>query len=51
MFVGRKAAVIEMTRLCIAGKEAGMMSALDAHDHDHEHDEDHEHVQGSGCCG
>ncbi|AOM01958.1 MULTISPECIES: pyridoxine 5'-phosphate synthase [Cobetia] len=51
MFVGLKEAVIEMKRLCIAGQEAGLMAALDAHDHDHEHDEDHEHVQGSGCCG
>ncbi|WP_368448458.1 pyridoxine 5'-phosphate synthase [Cobetia amphilecti] len=55
MFVGLKEAVIEMKRLCIAGQEAGLMAALDAHDHDHDHDhehgDDHEHVQGSGCCG
>ncbi|MBE2168492.1 MULTISPECIES: pyridoxine 5'-phosphate synthase [unclassified Cobetia] len=53
MFVGLKEAVIEMKRLCIAGQEAGLMAALDAHDHDHDHEhgDDHEHVQGSGCCG
>lgn len=53
MFVGLKEAVIEMKRLCIAGQEAGLMAALDAHDHDHDHThgDDHEHVQGSGCCG
>ena len=35
MFVGLKEAVVEMKRLIIAGQEAGLMAALDAHDHDH----------------
>lgn len=50
LFVGLKEAVQEMKRLIIAGQEAGLMAALDAHDleHQHEHVEDHEH---NGCCG
>lgn len=38
LFVGLKDAVAEMKRLIIAGQEAGLMAALDAHDHDHDHD-------------
>jgi pyridoxine 5-phosphate synthase len=43
VFVGLKEAVGEMKRLIIAGQEAGLMAALDAHDHEHEHDHDHAH--------
>ncbi|WP_311944067.1 pyridoxine 5'-phosphate synthase [Halomonas piscis] len=43
LFVGLKDAVREMKRLIIAGQEAGLMAALDAHDHEHEHE--HEHGQ------
>ncbi|MDR5899859.1 pyridoxine 5'-phosphate synthase [Halomonas vilamensis] len=46
LFVGLKEAVVEMKRLIVAGQEAGLMAALDAHDHEHDqHDEHH------GCCG
>jgi pyridoxine 5-phosphate synthase len=48
LFVGLKDAVAEMKRLIIAGQEAGLMAALDAHDHEHE--EQHGHVH-DGCCG
>ncbi|MGO2393167.1 MAG: pyridoxine 5'-phosphate synthase [Halomonas sp.] len=58
LFVGLKEAVQEMKRLIIAGQEAGLMAALDAHDleHDHSHGEsaghegDSEH-RHNGCCG
>ncbi|QNI02725.1 pyridoxine 5'-phosphate synthase [Halomonas sp. SH5A2] len=52
LFVGLKEAVAEMKRLIIAGQEAGLMAALDAHDHDHEHEHEdqHGHVH-DGCCG
>ena len=46
LFVGLKEAVREMKSLIIAGQEAGLMAALDAHDHDHEHGHDHHN-----CCG
>lgn len=46
LFVGLKEAVQEMKRLIIAGQEAGLMAALDAHEHEHDHDHQH-----SGCCG
>ncbi|MGO2242540.1 MAG: pyridoxine 5'-phosphate synthase [Halomonas sp.] len=58
LFVGLKEAVQEMKRLIVAGQEAGLMAALDAHDleHDHSHgasaghagDIEHRH---NGCCG
>lgn len=38
LFVGLKEAVAEMKRLVIAGQEAGLVAALEAHDHDHDHD-------------
>ena len=52
LFVGLKEAVQEMKRLTIAGQEAGLMAALDAHDHEHEHEHEHteDHVH-HGCCG
>ncbi|WP_355660833.1 pyridoxine 5'-phosphate synthase [Halomonas salifodinae] len=37
LFVGLKEAVAEMKRLIIAGQEAGLVAALEAHDHDHDH--------------
>ncbi|MYL24509.1 pyridoxine 5'-phosphate synthase [Halomonas alkaliantarctica] len=49
LFVGLKEAVAEMKRLMVAGQEAGLMAALDAHDHEHDHDEGSEHH--GGCCG
>ncbi|NYS61424.1 pyridoxine 5'-phosphate synthase [Vreelandella salicampi] len=49
LFAGLKEAVAEMKRLIVAGQEAGLMAALDAHDHDHDHDEDSGHH--NGCCG
>ncbi|WP_249975452.1 pyridoxine 5'-phosphate synthase [Vreelandella olivaria] len=49
LFVGLKEAVQEMKRLIIAGQEAGLMAALDAHEHDHDHEHEHEHH--NGCCG
>lgn len=45
LFVGLKEAVQEMKRLIIAGQEAGLMAALDAHEHEHEHEHNH-----NGCC-
>ncbi|MFJ5539882.1 pyridoxine 5'-phosphate synthase [Vreelandella titanicae] len=48
LFVGLKEAVQEMKRLIIAGQEAGLMAALDAHDHEHENHSEHVH---NGCCG
>lgn len=45
VFVGLKEAVAEMKRLTIAGQEAGLMAALDAHEHEHGHDEH------QPCCG
>lgn len=58
LFVGLKEAVQEMKRLIIAGQEAGLMAALDAHDleHDHSHGESAGHEGDSehrhdGCCG
>ena len=52
LFVGLKEAVQEMKRLTIAGQEAGLMAALDAHDHEHNHEHEHteDHVH-HGCCG
>ncbi|TVP43296.1 MAG: pyridoxine 5'-phosphate synthase [Halomonas sp.] len=52
LFVGLKEAVQEMKRLVIAGQEAGLMAAIDAHeyDHDHTHAEGADHVH-NGCCG
>ena len=52
LFVGLKEAVQEMKRLIIAGQEAGLMAALDAHDHEHDHEHEHteDHVH-NGCCG
>ncbi|RUR32469.1 pyridoxine 5'-phosphate synthase [Vreelandella andesensis] len=47
LFVGLKDAIQEMKRLIIAGQEAGLMAALDAHDHDHNDDHNHDH---RGCC-
>ena len=44
LFVGLKEAVQEMKRLIIAGQEAGLMAALDAHEHDHDHGNGHH------CC-
>lgn len=41
VFVGLKEAVREMKRLIIAGQEAGLMAALDAHDHEHNHAHEH----------
>jgi len=38
LFVGLKEAVAEMKRLMIAGQEAGLLAAIEAHDHD-----DHAH--------
>ncbi|OAZ96019.1 pyridoxine 5'-phosphate synthase [Halomonas sp. G11] len=48
LFVGLKDAVADMKRLIIAGQEAGLMAALDAHDHEHEEQHGHGH---DGCCG
>ncbi|MDM7483013.1 MAG: pyridoxine 5'-phosphate synthase [Halomonas sp.] len=48
LFVGLKEAIQEMKRLIIAGQEAGLMAALDAHEHEHAHDE---HDGHHGCCG
>ena len=45
LFVGLKDAIQEMKRLIIAGQEAGLMAALDAHEHEHEHEHKHD-----GCC-
>ncbi|RKR06315.1 pyridoxine 5'-phosphate synthase [Kushneria sinocarnis] len=42
LFVGLKDAVAEMKRLIIAGQEAGLVQALEAHDHDHG-DDAHQH--------
>jgi len=42
-----KEAVQEMKRLIIAGQEAGLMAALDAHEHEHDHD----HGDSHHCCG
>jgi pyridoxine 5-phosphate synthase len=39
LFVGLGEAVAEMKRLMIAGQEAGLLAALEAHDHDHYHDD------------
>jgi len=39
--------VQEMKRLIIAGQEAGLMAALDAHEHEHDHD----HGDSHHCCG
>ena len=50
LFVGLKEAVQEMKRLIIAGQEAGLMAALDAHDHEHDHEHTEDHVH-NGCCG
>jgi pyridoxine 5-phosphate synthase len=47
LFVGLKEAVQEMKRLIIAGQEAGLMAALDAHEHEHDHD----HGDSHHCCG
>ncbi|MCL7928795.1 pyridoxine 5'-phosphate synthase [Halomonas llamarensis] len=47
LFVGLKEAVAEMKRLIVAGQEAGLMVALDAHDHDHDEDSEHH----NDCCG
>ncbi|GAA3894303.1 pyridoxine 5'-phosphate synthase [Halomonas cibimaris] len=41
LFVGLSEAVREMKHLIIAGQEAGLMAALDAHDHHHEHSGGH----------
>lgn len=45
LFVGLGEAVAEMKRLMIAGQEAGLLAALEAHDdeHNHEHPHDHSH--------
>ncbi|MCS2610108.1 pyridoxine 5'-phosphate synthase [Halomonas dongshanensis] len=53
LFVGLKEAVAEMKRLTIAGQEAGLMAALDAHDHDHDDDHAHAHSHDDHghCCG
>lgn len=52
LFVGLKEAVQEMKRLIIAGQEAGLMAALDAHDHEHSHEHAGEHTHGHhDCCG
>jgi len=44
--------VQEMKRLVIAGQEAGLMAAIDAHEHDHDHStaDGAGHVH-NGCCG
>lgn len=37
LFVGLKEAVAEMKRLIVAGQEAGLVAAIEAHDHDAHH--------------
>ncbi|SDI78913.1 pyridoxine 5'-phosphate synthase [Billgrantia gudaonensis] len=37
LFVGLKEAVAEMKRLIVAGQEAGLVAAIEAHDHEHDH--------------
>ncbi|QEA40120.1 pyridoxine 5'-phosphate synthase [Pistricoccus aurantiacus] len=43
LFVGLKEAVAEMKRLMIAGQEAGLIAALDAHEHAEDRDCAHTH--------